>query len=165
MNRSLWIPAIGCLIAFVGLLVALSPAPGREATRRSRMPGAAVEITRADAPLASASGPGPADEVELALRSLGNEYLRPSRAWEQSPYRLFSRAAPRPLPTRSIEVELASGPIAEIEGYALATISVRENERTEQIPCVVDRSTKQAQLFVDGRWLMQEAWLQLAPRR
>lgn len=149
MNRSLWIPGVCSIVAFVALFAGLGGVPGRE--------------TRVSSQAASVVPRIPDAEAEQALRSLGEQYLRPWREWEQSPRHLFSRAASRPIPSVSAEVELASRGIDATEDYVLASIVIRKGLTMQAFPCVLQRSTQQVRLFADDRWLTDAEWLKSAP--
>jgi hypothetical protein len=154
MTRSIWIPAIGCLAAFAALWATL-----QGATRRST-----VDVLRsASAPSEATRGSLSIDEAEQVLSALSSEYLRPWRALETSPHRLYSRAAPRPIPPSYANVELAAAS-AQSEAFLVATLSIsKAGGPAQQVPCVVDRSTRQVRLFAAGQWQDESEWLANAP--
>lgn len=163
MNRSLVVPA-GCLCAFAALLAVLPGGDGRESAADSVLRGEVS--TRAALDLAVPIGGQdllPHAEAERMLTKLSGEYLRPWRQWENSPQRLYSRAAPRPIPSMSAEVALSAGETLESDSFVLATIDIRTGERLERVPCVVDRATRQVQLFAGGQWVSSDQWLETAP--
>lgn len=163
MNRALWIPGVVCGVAFLGVMSLLSGARGRDAVKASRLGIAEAPTLAARDNYVSTGGLFRDHDALTILRGLANEYLRPWREWEKSPYRMFSRVAPRPLPSMSAEVQLASGLAPKDADYALGTIAIRQEESTETIPCVVDRTTNRVQLFVGGHWLTEGDWLKSAP--
>jgi hypothetical protein len=104
------------------------------------------------------------DEAHERLTALTGEYLRPWKQWESSPRRLYSRIAPRPIPSLSAEVEMTASAPEPQESFVLAVIKVtRQGDEPQQVPCIVDRTTRQVRLFTDGRWLTSEEWLKQAP--
>jgi len=175
MNRLLVIPAACCLIAFAALLAALQGAVGHETGAESTQvvergyrgePGTkpltrnylASDATRANDNLLMSS-----DEAQQVLTRLAGDYLRPWRQWESSSHRLYSRAAPRPIPSISAGIELASSAAGQSDGFLLATITVTAGARTQPVPCVVDRTTKQVRLFAEGQWQSEKEWVMNAP--
>ena len=175
MNRSLWIPAICCSVAFTALLVVLHAVTGRE---KPAEPGHAVALPTTGNPkvpdltlvhVASQGTPAAAEsfrsvkECEQLLTALSGEYLRPWRRLESSPHRLYSRAAPRPNPTISADVEIWLAAFQPTDSFVVATISINKDRQIESVPCVVNRLDGQTQLFAQGRWLDQDEWLKLAP--
>jgi hypothetical protein len=176
MNRSLTIPAGCCLFAFAALLAALQGTVGRETAAESAP--LATPIRRGDrektmpptvANSASKASQANGDlllsneEAEQVLTKLAGEYLRPWRQWETSPRHLYSRVAPRPIPTISAKIEMSTGVMSQSDGFLVATIVVSTGARSEPIPCVVDRVTKQVRLFSEGQWITEDAWLKKAP--
>jgi hypothetical protein len=102
------------------------------------------------------------EEAEQVLVSLTGDYLRPWRRFESAPHRLYSRAAARPIPTISAEVAMSPDSI-EDSNLQLAAINIRRGTRSQQVPCVVDRTTKEVCLFSEGKWLRADQWLEQAP--
>jgi len=176
MNRSLVIPAGCCLFAFVALLAVLQGTFGRETAAESASLAApaprgerekTIPSTRADL-VSKASQPNgdlllSSGEAEQVLTKLAGEYLRPWRQWETSPHHLYSRVAPRPIPTISAKIEMSTGLTRQSDGFLVATIVVSTGARSEPVPCVVDRVTKQVRLFSEGQWLTEDVWLKKAP--
>jgi hypothetical protein len=170
MNRTLAIPAVCCLLAYFILLATLHSSSAKEAASRATSIRASLaedyatlDITaRSPAAPAAAKLPLSVKGSEQMLTALANEYLRPWREFENSPTRLYSRAAPRPIPTISAEVAVST-PSSDDAVFLLVSIVVKKGRRSESIPCVVDRQSKQARLFADGQWLSQEEWLKTAP--
>ena len=175
MNRSLVIPAGCCLFAFAVLLATLHGAVSRGAIAepaQSSAPGgrgvrgaAAPTLVDPESDASQANGVLllSAEDGEQVLTSITGEYMRPWRQWEASPRRLYSRAAPRPIPTIAATVGMPPGAAGQGDSFLVATIDVRIGSRSEQIPCVVDRVSKQVRLFADGQWLTEEEWLKKAP--
>lgn len=169
MNRWLSIPAGGCFVAFGVVYAALHGALGGDAAGNLRRPSPAAGAENARAP--SALGPlAPHDarlvsvtQAERALVSLRDAWLRPWRQWESSPHRLYSRAAPRPIPSISAQIELAAESLGESDGCLVGVISVRKGTESFAVPCVFDRLTSRVRLFHDGRWLTDDEWLTTAP--
>ena len=186
MNRWLSIPAGCCFVAFGFVYAVLHGAVGGESVSNLRRPIPAVGSENAPAP--TATGPlAPQDarlvsiaEAERTLVSLRDAWLRPWRQWESSPHRLYSRAAPRPIPSMSAEIQLASESLSESDGCLVGVISVHKGlpagpyglpaasmpgagSETSSIPCVVDRLTSRVRFFHNGRWLTDDEWLTTAP--
>jgi hypothetical protein len=168
MNRSLMIPAGCCLCAFAGLMVAFHAAAGREsASQRQILATASLSgDRRATTPPAAdtmaANSLVTADEAEQLLTALADEYIRPWRKWQNSPHRLYSRAAPRPIPTITTEVAMSAVSTDE-SSFLLASIQVQRGKQSQQVPCVIDRKTKEVRLFADSQWLGAQDWLKQAP--
>jgi len=174
MNRSLVIPAGCCLFAFAALLTALHGVAGREnAAETARFDASERREDRGTMPATSAhplpeaaSAKGnlllSRKEAEQVLTKLSGEYLRPWRQWETSPRHLYSRAAPRPIPTISAKIEMSSL-AGQNDSFLVATIAVSAGERSWSVPCVVDRMTKKVRLFAGGQWLTADEWLKQAP--
>jgi hypothetical protein len=166
MNRSLTIPAICSLAAFVGLLAVLHGAPTNDPpASRSRSSTVAVHpVATSGIPREPARSLLSPDEAREQLTALTGEYLRPWKQWESSPRRLYSRVAPRPIPSLSAEVEMTASSTEPQESFVLAVITIsRAREVEQRIPCLVDRTTSQIRLFADGQWLTSEDWLKRAP--
>lgn len=161
MNRSLWIPAGCCLLGFVALLAILQGATSREANAETTRLRETLNDDRAPMLSTSDSLLSRAD-AERALTTLSGEYLRPWRQRENSPHRLYSRAAVRPIPSISAEVAMSTD-ADESDQLLLATITVRTGAKSQPIPCVVDRVTQRASLFHDGRWVSEKEWLTNTP--
>ena len=156
MNRLLLIPAVGCLAAFVVAAAGLYRADGREPKTATV---AYVAPQSRDPRDESALAPR---EAEQKLQALTAQYLQPWRNWETSPRRMFSRAAPAPVPSISERIELVDS-AAHPAGCWLATITVTIGDEPEQTPCVVDRHSGEVRLFAGGKWLAEDEWLALAP--
>jgi hypothetical protein len=155
MNRSLWIPAIGCVVGFASLYALLNRAVG-EAQSADALVATSNALPSEPAPLA-------ASEAEHVLASLCDAYRERWRAWETSPHRLFSRAAVKPVSPRSIEFALSPASTAGDDAFLLATIRVHERTQVQTIPCVVHPQTKQVRLFYEGSWVTGDDWLQTIP--
>lgn len=169
MNRLLFIPAGCCLVAFAALWTGLSGAAGKEsrgglsAAARDNVVATAATKPSQPAVLPANSKPLALEEAEQSLTALTGEYLRPWRQRETSPRYLYSRVAPRPIPSISAEVELAAGANTQSEGMAVATIVIKTGSQSETIPCVVDRVTRHVRVFAGGKWLTEAEWLSRAP--
>ena len=172
MNRSLSIPAVCCLVAFAAVVAALQGATGRE-SRAKQLSAAPRYGDRAALPAHAAySAPRPADpsgqplltggQAQEQLTALAGEYLRPWKEWESSPRRYFSRAAPRPVPSISADIEFAQQESSS-DSFLLASITVTTGARSQAVPCVVDRRTRQVQLFDGEKWLTADQWLEKSP--
>jgi hypothetical protein len=162
MNRKLIVPAAGCLVAFLALLAALHGASGRESAGKPRADDGTIaaslsENSPDDRDLMSV------DAAEQVLTSLSGEYLRPWRNFESSPRHLYSRAAPRSIPTILANVELPRQSVAAGDSLLVATITVTAGDHSEKTPCVIDRLTKRVRLFSEGEWIASEEWLKKAP--
>src|SRR5262245_14986555 len=117
MNRSLMIPAVCCVFAFAGLLATFhrvaGGGPGADLAQfvavGHRVDLEALTSSRDSArpavPNASGHAPLSIVEAEQALVALTDEYLRPWRKLEASPHRLYSRVAPRFIPSITATVE------------------------------------------------------------
>jgi hypothetical protein len=175
MNRSLWIPAACCCAAFIALLVVLHAVAGRDKPAEQEHAAALptignpkspdstlVHVALQGTPTAAASL-RTVKECEQSLTALSSEYLRPWRRLESSPHRLYSRAAPHPIPTISADVEIWLAAFQPTDSFVVATISINKGTQLESVPCVVNRLNGQMQLFAQGRWLDQDEWLKLAP--
>ena len=103
------------------------------------------------------------EDAEQSLTALLNEYLRPWRQWETSPHRLYSRAAPRPIPTRYASIAMSPGTLAQSDNFLVASIAVGTEAHQQLVPCVVDRINKRVGFFVEGNWLTEDEWLKSAP--
>jgi hypothetical protein len=175
MNRSLWIPAVCCSVAFAALLVVLHAVAGRNKPAESRHTVALPTVGNPKVPdstlvhVASQGTPAAAEslrsvkECEQLLTALTGEYLRPWRRLESSPQRLYSRAAPRPIPTISADVEIWLAGFQPTDSFVVATISISKGTELESVPCVINRHNGQTQFFAQGRWLLEDEWLKLAP--
>jgi hypothetical protein len=159
MNRLLTIPAGFCLVAFAALLAGLHGATGRE-TAAGRVP--LVATSRPVATATSGRSLQSPASAERALTALAGEYIRPWRERAASPYRLYSRAAPRPIPSISADVQLVEHNGRSSDAFLLASIVINTGDSSHPVPCVVDRATNQVQLFADGKWLAAEDWLATA---
>jgi len=175
MNRSLVFPAGCCLFAFTALLAALHGAKGREASAKTALFGAAwhrADRNPAPSTRACSTLPNPhtngtllsSEEAKQVLTTLAGEYVRPWQEWEASPHRLYSRAAPRPLPPIYATVEMSPHAIGPSDALLVATIAISSEGQSEPVPCVVDRITKQVRLYAEGQWLTDDEWLKTAPR-
>ena len=170
MNRRLTIPAGCCIVAFGVVYAALHGAvdadvnPSRqrvvssELANLSSVSSSAAQFDKFDRRLLSVA------EVEQSLISARDAWLRPWRQWESAPHRLYSRVAPRPIPSLSAEIQLASESLGESAGCLVGIISVHKGGAEPfAIPCVVDRFTSRTRFFHDGRWLTEEEWVATAP--
>jgi hypothetical protein len=114
-------------------------------------------------PEADISAPLSVEEAEQVLTALAGEYMRPWREWEASPHRMYSRVAPRPIPTIYASVEMSPGATGPRDSFLVGTIAVGTEAPLQPAPCVVDRLTAQVRVFADGQWLDEEEWLRKAP--
>jgi hypothetical protein len=160
MNRSLLVPAGCCLFAFAALLAALHGVTGQQAAAELIPPDASGR--RAGASNANGDLLLSIEEAEQVLTTLVGEYLRPWRQWEASPHRLYSRAAPRPIPTILAKVEVSPSEACRSDKFLVAKIDVSIDGLSQPTACVVDRLTKEVLLFADGQWLTKEEWLSKA---
>jgi len=174
MNRSLVIPAGCCLFAFAALLAALQGAKGRESSAKPAPLGASWH--RGDRSLMSSTRDCStlttphanrdlllsSEDAQQVLTTLANEYLRPWRELGASPHRLYSRAAPRPIPTMYAEIDMPVNAITQSDSLLVATITIGGGPRPESVPCVVDRTTKRVRLYAQGQWLTDDEWLKNA---
>lgn len=180
MNRSLAIPAGVTLVAFVVVASMFHKAAGRDAVGGEAIPQAAsVEVPAAFPPTvfpdaaslsqeteALAFGQEPLLSVPAAkehLSTLTAQYLGPWRQWQSSPRFLYSRVAPRPVPSVSEKIDIFAGNLSEADSLVLATIEIKTGEETQAIPCVIDRHTQKAWFYNGNRWLNEAAWLAQAP--
>jgi len=173
MNRWLFVPAGCCLLAYAALFAAIhSRANGETVAGPVRSEAdlrggeTAPFLSASLAPLAAAGEDSTllsVDEAEQLLTKLSGEFMQPWRQWEASPHRLYSRAAPRPIPSISAKIQLVERESNQRDGVLLATITVRTGEHSQSIPCAVDRITKRARLFSNGEWLTAKEWLMTAP--
>lgn len=167
MNRMLLIPAICCFSAFTVLLVILNAATAREAAAQAARRGGDAAISPVaidDAPTPSAGAISKSgSEPEQLLQKLSDEYLQPWRQWENSPHRLYSRVAPSPVPSISAEIAVSPQGGNQLKNVALATITIRKGRTSDEVPCIVDRTTQRVHLFAAGKWLSSEEWLKTAP--
>ena len=181
MNRWLSVPAVLCVVAFGVVYAHLYGAFGGESATNLRQPNSAG--LGEDVPISPAAPRDAAHEgnlmsiaeAERTLTSVRDRWLRPWRQLESSPHRLYSRAMPRPVPSLSAEIQLASESLGESDGCLVGVISVHRGSETSSmpgyggrsetssIPCVVDRLTSRVRFFHDGRWLTEEQWLATAP--
>lgn len=164
MNRWLLVPGIGCLLLFVGVLATLEGAARRSASPRDDLEAvlfARVE-SASQSPQAEASPPLSSEDPKQVLIALTNEYLGAWRQWENSPRRLYSRMAPRPVPTVLVNVEMAPQ-ASESDHFALGTVGIIIGDKPQSYACVVDRLTQHVSVFAEGQWLTQEEWLATAP--
>jgi hypothetical protein len=174
MNRAIVIPAGLCAVALAALLATIRGETRRSTAFSATLPPT-VQSTDSDTTSslraipesgASSSYQTPVlshEEAQQQLSALVDQYLRPWREWENSPQRVYSRAAPRPIP--SISAEIAIVPTAQVQGenLLLGTITVKAGIRSERIPCVVDRISKAVWLSASGQWLTGRQWLTKAP--
>jgi hypothetical protein len=167
MNRMLLIPAICCVSAFAVVLLVFHTATGREtATPAGRGGGdnALSPVAIEDARTPSAGDiPRSASEPEQLLQKLSDEYVRPWRQWQNSPHRLYSRAAPRPVPSIFAEIAVSPQSAGQRKDVSLATITIRTGLTSDAVPCIVDRTTGLVHLFAAGKWLPSDEWLKTAP--
>jgi hypothetical protein len=161
MNRSLWIPAICYLFVFAALTATLHGVAERDAA------GEFVPREAAERRVATSSPNGEVllspEDAEKLLTALVGEYVRPWRKWEASPHRLYSRVAPRPIPTIVAKVEMSPCTACSSDKFLVAKIDVSFGGESKATPCVVDRTTSKVLLFADGQWLAQEEWLKNSP--
>lgn len=172
MNRSLVIPAACCLFAFAVMLAALHGVGGWETATQPAQSGAPSRLgDRGTKPITRAYSASEvhdgrllsSEEAEQVLSTLAGEYLRPWRQWETSPRRLYSRAAPRPIPTISAKIELSQVATGQSDSFLVAVITVSKGAQSQPVPCVVDRITQEVRLFSEGQWLSKDEWLKKAP--
>jgi hypothetical protein len=153
MNGLLAIRAICCLFAFAVLSAVLhGTAIERGPAARNSPPSVSDRSTLVSI-----------DDAQELVASLVGEYQRPWKQRESAPYRLYSRVAPRPIPSISAEIQWASSNANSSDGMLLATIDVRAGTIAHCVPCVIDRTTSQARFFAGNRWLTADEWLQGAP--
>ena len=164
MNRSIWVPAIVCLLAFAALYAVLNKAVGVEGGSTDALAAPAIVSVPLDTPSSSVN------EAELVLGSLRDKYLQRCRDLDNSPHRIMSRAAPRAYSPSCAEVVVSPNANGEHVSFLLATISLRwptpsmgRSSPIETIPCVVHPTTKQVRLFHGGQWLTDEEWLKITP--
>jgi hypothetical protein len=103
------------------------------------------------------------ENAEQSLKALVDEYLSSWRQWETSSHRLYSRAAPRPIPTMYANIGMSPSTLGQSDGFLVAAVAVGTEAHPQVIPCVVDRITKRCGFFVDGHWLTEDEWLKSAP--
>ncbi|WP_425614078.1 hypothetical protein NA78x_003932 [Anatilimnocola sp. NA78] len=162
MNRTLWIPAVCCAFAFVALATTFRGATGRETISKT---GQSVVTSKTELLSASAATPSElmsSAEAEQLLTAIADEYTAPWRQAQATPRNLYSRIAPRPIPSIKSDIELVK---ATDEGgqILLATVAITTGEAKESIPCVVDRRTKQVSFFAAKQWQTQADWVKTAP--
>jgi hypothetical protein len=158
MNRTLWIPALVCLLAFVSLCAVFGRAAGVD--EKSTVPPIVADAS--DGELGAAS---PLSEAESALRVLSDEYAQRWRSWEESPHRMFSRAMVHPVSPMHIEFAVVP-PASSGDSFFLGTLHItrqRGEEPEQMIPCVIDSTSRQVRLFHNGVWMTGDEWLQTAP--
>lgn len=148
MNRALVIPAVGCVMVFAGMFAMLHRAAGESGPKADVAPPAAYERGR---------------EPEAKLKALAADYIRPWQEYQRSPARLYSRVAPRPVPSIGAEVELVTTDVAPSGAPLLATIHVSIGDQKSSTPCIIDRDTKEIRLFAQGKWQKVEDWMKTAP--
>ena len=165
MNRWLIIPAVSSAMAFALLMATLHGAATRGPAVEFRVPSSAGNT---GIPMRKSNGSSDPlltiPQAEELLTILAADYIRPWQQWEASPRHLYSRAAPRPIPPISSRIELAHSTNERSDAFLLGLVVVNTGERSQSVPCVVDRSRKDARFFADGRWLTKEEWLKKAPR-
>ena len=175
MNRSLVISAGCSLLAFFALVAVFHGAVGRatfaEGTQL-RDPGRrgdhgtlpfTLDCSASHTPHADDNFLLSIEDAEQSLTALVDEYLRPWRQWETSPRRLYSRAAPRPIPTMYANIAISPSTLGQSDSFLVATIAVGTEAHPQVVPCVVDRITKRVGFFVEGHWLTEDEWLKSAP--
>jgi hypothetical protein len=150
MNRALVIPAVGCALVFAGMFAMLHRASGESGAKEQGAPPPARENA---APT----------EPEAKLKALAAEYVRPWKDYQNSPGRLYSRMAPRPVPSIEAEVELVTTDVAPVGAPLLATIHVKIGDQKSSTPVIIDRDTKEIRLFAQGKWQKSEDWMKSAP--
>jgi hypothetical protein len=148
MNRALVIPAVGCVLVFAGTFAMLHRAAGETGPKADVAPPAVYERGR---------------EPETKLKTLAAEYVRPWQEYQRSPARLYSRVAPRPVPSIGAEVELVTTDAAPGGSVLLATIHVSIGDQKTSTPVIVDRDTKEVRVFSQGKWQNTYDWLKTAP--
>jgi hypothetical protein len=175
MNRAIVLPAASCLIAFAVLLATLNGAtrrlngievadPGIDTTPLDFNGRQAAHLAVESAmPNATSSHSMSDDEVRVLLIRTADEYIQPWRQWETSPRHLYSRAAPRRVPTITAEITMAASSSERDNALALGTIVIKAGSLSQNAPCVVDRMTQHAWFCVDGQWLTESEWLENAP--
>jgi hypothetical protein len=166
MNRALIIPAGFCLVAFVTMLAALHGANDRQTVAVSTTPGTVGQYSdRLPIPTPNAHSARPMSEAESRERvaALADQYLRPWRQWESSPRHLYSRAAPRPIPTITAEIAMVPTAKGQSDGFLLGKITITIGARPQAVPVIVDRMKRRAWMCADGQWLAEEVWLKNAP--
>jgi hypothetical protein len=173
MNRSLAIPAVGCLITFALVLAAVhktadsapSDSPGENAAGPEHafvsIPLKSPKARPADQKVEDAA-PMTDDEAREVLKKLTEKYMQPWREWEKSPHRLYSRAAPRPVPSISSDVTVLP-PSEPTDSFLLATIEIKTGSHLQSTPCIIERRTKRVVLFANGRWIPGEKWATEGP--
>src|SRR5688572_26235327 len=162
MNRSLTIPAGCCLVAFAALLAAFHGSTGRKAAEAGEYLTAESRVDRPTLPLPPQDRLLSSNEAQQMLTALAGEHLRPWQRWQTSPHRMFSRAAPRPVPSISAEIQLAQQG-SQSDSFLLASIVVIKGNQSEPVPCVVDRASRHVLLFAGGQWLTADEWVRRAP--
>ena len=175
MNRFLVVPA-GCSLLAFATLVAVFHGAVRRATfaegTQLRTPWRRVDhgtlhVTR----VGSASQTAlvndnlllSIEDAEQSLTTLAGEYLRPWRQWESSPRHLYSRAAPRPIPTMYASIAMSPSTVGQCDRFLVTAIAVGNDAHSQVIPCVIDRVTRRIGLFADEDWLTEDEWLKKAP--
>jgi hypothetical protein len=168
MNRWLVIPAVSSAFAFALMMATLHGAAARGPAVEFRIPSATGNTgTPMRASNVSHANGDPLltiPQAEELLTTLATEYIRPWQQWEASPRHFYSRAAPRPIPPISSRIEIARDSNEPSDGFLLGLVVVNTGERSQWMPCVVDRSNKEVRFFAEGQWLSQEEWLKKAPR-
>jgi hypothetical protein len=150
MNRALVIPAVGCVMVFAGTFAMLHRAAG-ETGRKGETPPAPARENAA------------ITEPEAKLKAIAADYVKPWQDYQKSPARLYSRIAPRPVPSIEAEVELVTTDVAPMGAPLLATIHVKIGDQKSSTPCLIDRDTKEIRLFAQGKWQKVEDWMKSAP--
>jgi len=159
MNRLLAIPAACCLVAYAAL-AATTHGPSKEPVPAIDLNSAANAVPVAKEGCNTLLS---VTEAQALVVSLAGEYQRPWQQWQSSPHRLYSRAAPRPVPSISAEIQWASAPANPRDGLLLASIVIRAGKVSQTVPCVIDRTSGEATFFASGQWQTSDEWLKSAP--
>jgi hypothetical protein len=178
MNRALTIPAASCLIVFVIAFAALHDSLNSAAADNRPTDVNAKRVVNPESSLTSIPLPGtklrpagsPAnpltpmsnDEAREALTKLTEKYTQPWHEWENSPTRLYSRAAPRQVPAISTSVTVTT-PDDPRDGFFLATIEVKIGRDAQPAACMIDRTSKRVFVFKDGAWIAGDKWAEAGP--
>jgi hypothetical protein len=174
MNRSLVVSAGCSLLTFLALVAVFHGAIGRKSFAESTQLHAPLrrgdhgalpfkrDFPAENAPHANDALPLSIENAEQSLKAIVDEYLLAWREWETSPRRLYSRAAPRPIPTMYANIAMSPSTLGESDGFLVAAITVGTAAHPQVVPCVVDRSTNRCGFFVDGHWLTEDEWLKSA---
>lgn len=157
MNRNLKVSAVCSMIAFAFLYVTLNRAETIEGESNDASP---CTLTASSSP---PTLPSSNADAELVLSSLRDTYVERWNTWEESRFRVLSRAAPSRHGPTSVDFLVSPKSIGPRDAVLLATISIRQREQTHTVPCVVDPATGRVRLFHAGNWLTEDEWLHTAP--